>query len=89
MEINTNLNTGGVSGANPPGRPASPARPAGNGVSFASSEALDKALKSLPDSRQDAVERAKALVNDPSYPSSDTLKKLSQFLAANLSATEE
>lgn len=88
MEINTNLNLGGVNGANPSGRTASAVKPAGSGVSFDSSEALDKALKGLPDSRLDAVERARALVNDPNYPSSDTLKKLSQFLAVNLSATE-
>ncbi len=45
---------------------------------------MDAALKSLPDSRPEAVERAKQLISDPSYPSQDMVKQLSQFLTANL-----
>jgi hypothetical protein len=89
MEINTNLNTGGVSGPTPPTRAASPAKVAGDGNSFASSAALENALKSLPDSRPEVVVRGKALANDPSYPPAPLTKALSLFLARNLTSDQQ
>lgn len=56
----------------------------GGGDSFASTNALESALKSLPDVRTDAVARARQLINDPSYPSAETVKQLSNFLAGKL-----
>ena len=88
MEINSNIKAGGVQGPTSPQRPASPAKPAGDGVSFDNSAALESALKSLPDSRPEAVERAKALVADPAYPTPEMLQKLSRHLAEHLASEE-
>ena len=88
MKIQSNLNAGGVQGPTPSQRPASPATPEGDGVSIDSSAALDSTLKSLPESRPEAVERAKALVADPAYPSPEIMQKISRHLAAYLASDE-
>jgi len=88
MKIHSNINTGGVQGPTPPQRPASPATPEGDGVSFNSSAALDSTLKSLPDSRPEAVERARTLVADPAYPTPEIIQKLSRHLAEHLASEE-
>lgn len=87
MEINTNMNVGAVNGAIPANRSQAASRPAATDP-FASSNALEGALQSVPDSRPDAVERAKQLISDPDYPSADTVKQLSNFLADKLSSSE-
>ncbi len=88
MKIQSNLNAGGVPGATPAQRLASPATPEGDGVSLTSSEALDSTLKSLPDVRPEAVERAKTLVADPNYPTPEMLQKLSRHLAEHLASED-
>jgi hypothetical protein len=89
MEIKTSMNVSGVNGPTPSGRPAAPARKAGDTASFARSAAVEAALKSLPDIRPEAVDRAKQLISDPNYPPAATVKQLSQFLAANLPSENE
>ena len=84
MEINSNINAGGVQGPTPPQRPASPAKPAGDGVSFDNTAALESALKSLPDSRPEAVERAKEKAIDPDYPPPVLVHKLARLFAIQL-----
>jgi hypothetical protein len=86
MEINTNMNVSGVNGLTPPGRPAVTTRTALDTASFTNSAGVEAALESTPESRPEAVERAQKLVNDPSYPSSDMVKQLSQFLAQKLNS---
>jgi hypothetical protein len=53
-------------------------------VSLTNSSALEQALDSSPASRPEMVERAKALIADPNYPSSDTLSAVSRQLASAL-----
>jgi hypothetical protein len=91
MEVNTNMRGGGVDGITPPQRSTTAAsNPAGAAPdSFASSNALDSALKNLPASRPDAVARAKALAADPNYPSADTLRQVSSLLAQRLTSPSE
>ena len=85
MEINMKINAGSISATPAVKRSApKPLSPNGDGDSFASTNALEGALKSLPDARPDAVARARQLINDPNYPSADTVKQLSSFLAARL-----
>jgi len=84
MEINSNINAGGIQGPTSPQRPAAPAKPAGDGVSFDNSAALESALKSLPDSRPEAVERAKEKAIDPHYPPPVLVHKLARLFAIKL-----
>jgi hypothetical protein len=89
MEINTSMNVSGVNGLTPPGRPAAAAKAVADTASFTGSAAVETELKGLPDSRPEAVERAKELIGDANYPSSAIVKQLSQFLTANLKSANE
>ncbi len=86
MDINTSMNAGGVNGLIPARRSESGIKKAGDKASFTSSAALEGALDEVPDSRPEAVERARELINNPDYPSSETIQKLSGFLAARLTS---
>jgi hypothetical protein len=86
MEIDTNINVSAVNKLIPTKRssPAAQAVPADN--SFASSAALEGALKSIPDVRAAAVDRARQLIADPNYPPAETISKLASFLAGKLTS---
>lgn len=84
MDINTSMNVGGINGATPSGRARNAAQPASDTASFTGADAVEAALKSLPDIRPEAVDRAKQLISDPTYPSAAVVKQLSNYLAANL-----
>ena len=89
MKVNTNSGVTGVGGPVSPKRPAPAASKAPEAPSFAGATELETALKSAPDSRPEAVDRARELLNDASYPSPDTLKKISGLLAANSDSSGE
>ncbi len=55
-------------------------------VSLTNSSALEQALGNSPASRPEMVERAKALIADPNYPSADTLSAVSRHLASALTS---
>lgn len=59
-----------------------------NEPSFSNSEALQNALRQVPDVRQEAVARATNLVNDAQYPSPEVMKKLAGLLAKHLNDPE-
>lgn len=87
MNINTSMNAGGINGLIPARRSTPGVKTIGdNKISFASSTALENALQGVPDSRPEAVDRARSLINDPDYPSADTIQKLSNFLAEKLTS---
>jgi hypothetical protein len=89
MKINPNTNPVRVDGAQLP-KPAAPAElAAAETDSFAGSAAVNSALRSSPDSRPDAVDRARTLINDPSYPGPETLRKVSQLLAGQIGGPDE
>jgi len=88
MEINSNINAGGVQGPTSPQRPASPAKPAGDGVSFDNSAALESALKSLPDSRPEAVASAREKAINPNYPPPVLVHKLARLFAIQLQSEQ-
>jgi hypothetical protein len=91
MEIDANMKWGAVNGL-PPATPsatgATPA-PSVEGDSFASSAALEAALKSAPDIRPEAVAGGRDLVSNANYPSDDTIKQLSDFLATQLQSDSD
>jgi hypothetical protein len=82
MEINTNLSTNGVNGIATPPRSAPATDMLSDRVSLTNSSALEQALAGSPASRPEMVERAKALLADPNYPSPETLSAVSRQLAS-------
>jgi hypothetical protein len=89
VKIDTNMNVSGVNGPIPPGRSAAAAKTALDTASFSGAAGVDASLASLPDSRPEAVERARQLINDPTYPSSQVVKQISQFLTPQLISENE
>jgi hypothetical protein len=89
MKINPNTNPVRVDGAQPPKPAASAKLPAAEADAFAGSAAVNSALRNSPDSRPDAVARARTLINDPSYPGPETLRGISQLLAGQIGGPEE
>jgi hypothetical protein len=51
---------------------------------FEESSKLEQALTATPDTRSEAVEKAKALAADPNFPSDEQLGKLAGLLAKHL-----
>jgi hypothetical protein len=89
MRINTNFAANGVDATLSP-RPAASAAPrATDGASFAGADALDTSMSMSPDSRPEAVDRAKALINDPNYPSPEVLRGVANLLAATTTPVGE
>jgi hypothetical protein len=89
VKIESNMNVSGVNGTTPPSRPATSAKTARDTASFSGAAGVDASLASLPDSRPEAVAKAKQLINDPDYPSSQTVKQLAQFLTPQLLSENE
>jgi hypothetical protein len=86
MVINTNLSTTGANGAVPTARATPAPKMLSDRVSLTNASALEQALDNTPASRPDVVERAKALIADPNYPSFDTLSAVSGLLASALTS---
>jgi hypothetical protein len=89
MEINSNMNASGVKGPTPAKRVATASKLATDDVSLAGSAALEKSLQETPDSRPEAVEKARQLINDVQYPPQETIKKISHLLAIKLKSDSE
>ncbi len=58
------------------------AAPEQSTVDFAASSQLLEKLQQLPDVRADKIAAAKALVNDPNYPSPAVLEKVADAISA-------
>jgi len=89
MKINSNTNPVRVDGAQLPKPAVSAKLPVAEADAFAGSTAVNSALRNLPDSRPEAVDRARLLINDPSYPGPETLRKVSQLLAGQIGGPNE
>jgi hypothetical protein len=83
------MSAGAFSGLTPAARSATAPKPVAPPDSFDSSSALEMALNNTSDIRPEALARGLDLVNDSNYPSSDTVKKLSDFLAGQLQSGQE
>ena len=89
MEINSNLNPGGLrqsSASTPSARAPLPVR---DQVAFPAAAGLNQALQQTPDNRAAIVERAQMLAADPSYPPLETINRIANLLAIHLSKAEE
>lgn len=84
MEINSNMSTIGVNGSATPHLSTPAPKMLSDRVSLTNSSALEQALDNAPSSRPEVVERAKALIADPAYPSQETLAAVSMRLASGL-----
>ncbi|MGP8201488.1 MAG: hypothetical protein ACLQU4_18515 [Limisphaerales bacterium] len=83
------MNTSAVNGLPPLARAATGAEPVAESDFFASSTALQVALKNTSDTRPEAVARGLNLIKSGNYPSADAVKKLSGFLASQLQSDPE
>jgi hypothetical protein len=83
------MNSGPVQGLPQATPSATGTKPVVENDSFTSSKALETALKTTPDTRAEAMERGRALLSDSNYPSADTVKKLSEFLASRLQSAQD
>ena len=85
MEVNPNISTGPVAraGSKPPvtarGQSAQT-----DSVSLQDSETVNKAVQQTPDVRSEAVARARELVADVNYPSTEVIRGVSNLFAAKL-----
>lgn len=59
-----------------------------NEPSFSNSEALQNALRQVPDVRQAEVARATSLVNSAQYPPSEVMHKLANLLVDHLNDSD-
>jgi len=84
MEVNTNLSAISMGGIAPQKPLAPAARTAAAPDPFASSSALESAVRDIPASRPEAVARARELAADPNYPPPGALRQISSLLASHL-----
>jgi hypothetical protein len=84
METDSNFSAGHVNGDSPAKRSAPSSEVFSDEALFAHLPALEQTLQSLPDSRPEAVARARDLIADPDYPSQHKLQMLAQHLAVQL-----
>ncbi len=85
MEVNTNLSSVGAGGPIPAkGSAASTTPSAPKRTDSASLSTLDETLQNLPDSRAQAVARARSLVAGAQYPPPEVINKISELLAGKL-----
>ena len=59
-----------------------------NQVDLAKTDALGAALKATPEARPDQVARAKALIQDPGYPSAKVVQQVAGVLAKRIRGNE-
>lgn len=83
MKINTNVSANGINASVSVKRPE-PNRAEEDGVSFQDSAVLESALEKLPETRAEAVERARNLIGNVHYPPEETIRKISHLLAIQL-----
>ncbi len=86
MELNLNPNASSLSHAQAARKsgPASQGVPAGGTTpetTFGQTDELDQTLRAQPNTRQEAVSRAKGLIADASYPPPETIKRIANLLA--------
>jgi len=85
MQIDPKLTTGAVGWVGAAQAVARRGNVAADKATFADTEALNNELHKVPDVRSDAVAKAKALVAQASWPPAETIKRLANLLAMQLS----
>jgi hypothetical protein len=85
MQVDPKLTAGVVTWVDTSHTVARKARAETDHVTFAGAKALEEAYKGVPDVRQDVVSRARELVAQSTYPPPETIKRLANLLAMELS----
>ena len=85
MEINSNLNPGGIRHSSASAPSARAPSPIGDQMAFPGAAGLNQALHQTPDNRSGLVERAQMLAADSSYPPLETINRIANLLAVHLS----
>jgi hypothetical protein len=86
MDIDCNFNAARANGASPARRSARTTKALSQEESFVDWPALQEGLQQQPDSRPEAVERARNLIADRDYPPPRMDQILAQQLAVQLTA---
>jgi hypothetical protein len=90
MEVNPNTGAGPITGAGlkptvtPGGKPVQT-----DSVSLQDSEAVNKGVQQTPDIRAESLARARELVEDKNYPSSEVIRNVSNLFAAKLDDNQD
>ncbi len=84
MEVEFNPGLNANVGASQPVARQNNLQPSDNTMSIGRTQALEKTLQTMSQTRPEAVARASALVADENYPSDETLGKLAGLLADKL-----
>ncbi len=86
MEIDSNFKVGRGNGAAPARRFVPTAKANSEEKLLANWPVLQQTLQNLPDSRPDAVARAKQLIADPNYPPPEMLESMAEQFARGLTS---
>src|SRR5271163_838484 len=86
MEKDSNFSAARGNGASSAKRSTRSLKALSDEMSSSPSPALQQSLQYLPDSRPEAVARARKLIADPDYPSQPTQQILARHLATQLTA---
>jgi hypothetical protein len=89
MEMDSNFSAARGNGASSAKRSARVFKDFSDETSFAQRPTLQDTLQNLPDSRPEAVARARQLIADPDYPSLRAQHILARHLAEQLTADIE
>lgn len=81
VNINTISNVNGSGLSKAPGKISTQAEPVRG--DFTRSREIYSVMNNTPEIRADKVAEARALINDPSFPSDEELGKISQLIVAN------
>jgi hypothetical protein len=86
MDTDSHFSAARANGASPARRSTRTTKVLSDGSLLTRWPALQQTLQHLPDSRPEAVERARNLIADPDYPSQHTRQALARHLAVQLAA---
>lgn len=89
MQVDPKLTTSAVARADTSQPLVRKAKSETDCATFSRTEALHNAYRDVPDVRTEVVSKARELVSSSTYPPPETIKRLSNLLAMQLSATED
>ena len=87
MEVNLNVNSARPvpSTSQQPKVPVQSA--SADAVEFSGAAALNRLIDEIPQVRPEAVARARELISQPSYPPTETIKRIAALFAFNMGQT--
>ena len=89
MDVRIESNIDKIQGYSIGKKPSQKVAPAVDSVQFDQAAGLNRSLAATPEIRSEAVERAKKLIADSSYPPKETIWKVARILNDNINSTQE